>query len=334
MDIFVPRFLLDLPPAGNDAALNIILAKIHADDLPNVMQHWAALPKNDPLAIKQHFRSSVKTVCRHPVEKHAFERYLRRPHVTIHSGAREGNEHASARARNAAYTMGRLVATHGFNLMYGGGHQGLMGQSMKGFSDQLAIQRFPDQYSIQVSPAQFVVGVQSANGLRAVNEGLSNNTDAAIVTPSFVLRRHLLDTTLTNKDAATTVIGADGSLDEWSDIAAHVKTGLIDTNLYVLNLQLPVVVMGLEIPFMKTRFWGPLQKQRKNFVKYGYGTQAAMDRMPFLNSPEEIFSHLMKKLEQEGNNPHSVYEERLKLVQRPTPVVPAAGNALTPGPTV
>jgi hypothetical protein len=31
-----------------------------------------------------------------------------------------------------------------------------------------------------------------------------------------------------------------------------------------------------------------------------------------MSSPQKIFDHLMRKLDAEGNNPHQVYERRLK----------------------
>lgn len=304
MKVFVPRFQQDFPQP-NDAVLNVMFAEIDERDLRAVVEAWKKLRNlQNRDDIKLSLRTSMKEICAHPTKKHALAPYLLRPHITLHGGSQVGNELCRDMALESTRELGHLVARNGFNLWYGGGDTGLMGEIQKGFLEQAAVHRFPDQYVIQISPAPFVFkGEKSLNGLRPKNEGLSQNSDIAIVLPEFAPRRHMLDIMLGRDDAAITSFGAMGSMDEITDIAAHIKTGLIDTNQYILNMRVPALGGG---------FWDPLKQQFQNFVRLGFQDQKSIDILIFLPTPSEIFDHLMAKLNGEGRNPHQVYEQRLK----------------------
>jgi predicted Rossmann-fold nucleotide-binding protein len=312
MKIFVPRFRTDLPDP-NPAILNVMFTEIHEKDLPNVIAEWKRQrTMTDCQSIKLQFRRSVRHICTEPTRKNTLWPHLLRPHFTIHSGASQGNRFVQEIGAKAMEEMGRLAKKNGFTLFYGGGDSGNMGKTLDGFLS--GGESFPRQYSVQISPADFAApgGVESKNGMHPINEGLSKRSDVAIVMPHFVTRRHMLDGIMGKKDAAATCPGAEGSVDECFDIAVLRKTGLIETNLYVLNLPVPLVVMDTPIPFINIGYWRDMRRMMKKFLTYGYGKQKSYDSTHFLSSPQKIFDHLMFKLDAEGNNPHQVYERRVK----------------------
>ncbi len=246
---------------------------------------------------KAFFSAGAKQACSHPTSKNALEPYLRRPHITLHCGAKEGSDQTGPLAKKIMYDAGVLVAQHGFNLWYGGGDVGLMGAAHKGFKDGIQHHRYPDQYSVQICPAPFVYGVTSANGMRPANEGLAKNSDVAIVMPDFVTRRELLSSKCA---AAFSGIGGVGTIDEITDILVHIKTGLRPTNIYILNPHVPELGRG---------YWDPFRDLIVGFIKCAFESPKTLDHVNFKPSPEAAMQHLMEKLDTLSQNPHTVYQE-------------------------
>ncbi len=274
-----------------------MLVEIDERDLKNVIAYWRALDKMAEFqSVADFFVRNIKEVCERSPQKQTLEPFLRRPHITAHAGAKNGAEHCRDTVREAAYSTGRLVAFHGFNLWYGGGQEGLMGCLIQGFNDELKqIERKPDQYSVQIIPSEFVLGVTSTNGLHPVNEGLCNVTDAAIVMPDFVTRRELLDSRCV---AAITCPGGTGSLDEWSDMVVHIKTGLRHMHLYTLNPYIDALGCG---------YYDQLRLAVQSFVRCGLESQTTFDHIHFKETAEGVFGDLMPKLRERSLAPDQVY---------------------------
>ncbi len=129
-----------------------MLIEVDERDLPRVIDYWRAIDKvTEFVSVREFFLTNTKDVCEHRPQKNTLEPFLRRPHITAHAGAKEGAEHCRDIVREVTYDTGRLIASHGFNLWYGGGSEGLMGCLIQGFNDELdRIGRKPDQYSIQI----------------------------------------------------------------------------------------------------------------------------------------------------------------------------------------
>jgi predicted Rossmann-fold nucleotide-binding protein len=313
MKIFVPRYR-HTTPSINSRILNEMFLEINELDLPEVIQSWGALDQLQNITPKAFFTTGAKDICAYPTSKNTLEPFLRRPHITLHCGAKEGSSETGPLANQLMYESGTLVARYGFNLWYGGGDAGLMGAAHKGFTDELQNRRYPDQYSVQISPAPFVYGGASTNGLRPANEGLSMNSDAAIIMPDFVTRRELLSSKCAG---AFSGIGAMGTIDEITDILVHVKTGLRPTNIYILNPFVPELHRG---------YWDPFRELIDGFIKTGFEKSSTLDHLNFVPSPEDAMKHLMKKLDAVGQNPHIVYQEycrEMKIVPPPTQIHPA-----------
>ncbi len=148
---------------------------------------------------------------------------------------------------------------------------------------------------IQIIPSEFVRGVESINGLCPANEGLCRATDAAIVMPDFMTRRELLDSRCV---AAITCPGGTGSLDEWSDILAHIKTGLRGLRLYTINPHIEALGYG---------YYDPLRRAVQSFVNCGFESPTTLDHVHFMETAARAFEDLMPKLRQEGQTPDQTY---------------------------
>jgi predicted Rossmann-fold nucleotide-binding protein len=239
MKIFVPRFQWDSAQQDRERLINMfgeLIAPNAEQNLERIVREWneADHQKGYKVIKAMYRRSASKILGPGVVEKHTLEPYLRREHVTAHGGAKPGADHCRDHDRQVAMEIGAGIAELGFNLWYGGGEDGRMGDYLNGFLQQIQRHRYPDQYSVQVSPASFALPKEfkSVNGATAANEGLSPHSDIALVIPKFVNRRDFLDSVCI---AAITGVGGVGSCDELLDILVHKKTGQTDTLSYVLN---------------------------------------------------------------------------------------------------
>src|ERR1700744_5930709 len=89
MKLFVPRYRYVLPHA-NDHILNRMFVEIPQQDLPHVVQLWRGMDAiTEAGAVDAFFKASVNDVCS-PIEGSRLEPYLRRPHITVHCGSKEG----------------------------------------------------------------------------------------------------------------------------------------------------------------------------------------------------------------------------------------------------
>jgi uncharacterized protein (TIGR00730 family) len=296
MKIFVPRYR-HTAPSTNGRILDEMFLEINELDLPDVIKSWSALDQLQNVTPKAFFSTGAKDICTYPTSKNTLEPFLRRPHITLHCGAKEGSSETGPLAKEIMYESGAIVARYGFNLWYGGGDTGLMGAAHKGFTDALQKHRYPDQYSVQICPAPFVYGVASTNGLRPANEGLSQDSDVAIVMPDFVTRRELLSSRCAG---ALSGIGGIGTIDEITDILVHIKTGLRPTNIYILNPFVPELNRG---------YWDPFRELIDGFIKTQFEKPSTLNHVNFMPSPADAMQHLMEKLDAAGQNPHTVYQE-------------------------
>ena len=300
MKIFVPNYRHTLPHI-NSEILAFMMAEIFREDLSKAIDHWSRLDKGiGTTNASDFFVTSVRDILRTTPPKSTLEPFLRRPHIVVHGGSKEGTEHSKDQLGDLAERTGKLVASNGFSLWYGGGSKGLMGRIIKGFADEVKkSDGRDDQYSLQIVPSEFVFGVKSATGMKASNEGLCESTDAAIIMPDFVTRLELLSSRCA---AAITCPGGSGTLNEWSHILVHNKTGLRDIPLYTLN------------PLMKKSqkgYYDFLLAHMESTVEHGQESSLALDFITkgVRKTPEKIFEDLMLRLEQGHATPDQVYAE-------------------------
>ncbi len=295
MKIFVPEFRYERPSCKNGAIIKM-LVEVDRRDLYRIIDYWKHMDKIEQTINDCLLRESIETVCEYPIKRETLSPFLLRPHITVHSGAREPEPFCKEIFERAMYETGQLVAANGFNLWYGGGDGGLMGLTAKGFFEQNRHYERKDQYTIQIMPADFVVGVKSSNGAVPANEGLGSTSDAVIVLPDFVDRRELLDSRFT---ASITGPGGSGTLDELYDILVHAKTGLRAMHSYVLNLFIPEFNEGYyELP----------RKQIERGITCGMESSKSRKHIRFMETPQAIMEHLMNVLDETGNNPQIIYE--------------------------
>jgi len=300
MKIYVPKHQHLMPQASpeNPHILSDLLVEIDRRDLRKIILHWGLwenyTKETDPSALWQ----SVKQICTHPIRNGSIEQmpFLWRPAITVHCGSKSGSLGFRDIFLRNMREAGALIAKRGFNLWYGGGDAGLMGETMNGYKDELKKKRFPHQYSVQVVPGDFVLGVESKNGRRPANEGLGSLSDVAIVMPDFVRRRDLLDSICV---AAISGPGGAGTKDEMFDVMVHYKTGKRNTLLYLLNPFIPDLGHG---------YYDHLLQHFEVEIFCGLEKRENLDCLTVMDSPWEIMADLMKRLDSMGKNPHEVFK--------------------------
>ncbi len=300
MKIFVPSYR-QIIPAKHSWMFTKWMVEVSESDLRNyVIPHWKKIDTSKDIhEVNRLFKMSLEDVCGCKLERGTLDPFIRRDALTIHAGASSGNESFAPAFLKTAFTTGFLTAKYGWNLTYGGGNTGGMGEAARGFYAGInAFGRHEDQYSVQVIPADFVLSVQSLNGLRPNNEGLCSTTDAALVMPDFMTRRYILDHRCV---AAITCPGSLGSLDEWSDIAVAIKTGLSTVKLYTLN---PYIEQ------LGCRFYDPLKQQIENSIKCGLQKPDIYDYLKFMETPEDAHKHLMTEQGKTRATPEQKYRAR------------------------
>ncbi len=315
MKIFVPIFR-QIIPAKHPEFFAKWMVQVSEDDLRNcVIPHWQKIDTSKDIhEVGRLYKKSIEEICGHKLEFGTLDPFLRRDIITVHAGSGSGDKDCSDLFLKNAFTVGYLTAQNKWNLSYGGGDTGGMGQVAKGYYAGLnECGRAEDQYSIQVIPADFVTSVKSLNGLRPKNEGLCSSTDGALVLPDFMMRRYILDTRCT---AAITCAGSIGSLDEWTDIAVAIKTGLGNVRLYTLN------------PYVEKlggKFYDPLKNQIANSIKCGLQDPNIFNHFRFMKTPEAVFDDLMTELAKNNETPEEKYQARKQRfnfktgVPRPVP---------------
>ena len=299
MKIFVPAGRYVLLPQ-DPKKLSSIMVEVPYNDLGKINHHWKQTNmEGTPSGISDIFTPCVSETFKRNVIHGTFEPFLRRPHIVLHGGSKDGADHCKDQFAELAEAVGRLVAANGFCLWYGGSKEGLMGGFIKGFKDVLE-NNGPrdDQYSVQVLPSGFVFAGERAHGMRASNEGLSHNTDAAIIVPDFVTRLELLSS---RSAAAITCPGGSGTLNEWSHVLVHDKTGLRDIPLYTLN---PLMGGSQE------GYYDFLLAFMEKTVEHGLESGPALDFITrgIRQTPEQIFKDLMQRLERSNALPDQVYK--------------------------
>ncbi|MGB9152064.1 MAG: LOG family protein [Alphaproteobacteria bacterium] len=323
MKIFVPKFRHHMPHMDPEI-LTSMFVEINRKALDGVLDHWEKMDSvSSPMAPAEFFSAHVKDVCARKPKKNTLEPFLRRPHVTLHGGSKEGSGVGRDIFIEGAYKSGYIAAQNGFNMWYGGGDTGLMGQFANGFNDAIKIHgRLPDQYLIQIIPSQFVRGVKSIGGLKPANEGLCDITDAAIIMPDFDTRLHLLNSRCA---AAVTNPGGSGSLEELAGIMRLIKTGLKETLLYISNPHIPDKYYD--------GYYDLLKLHVERTVERGLENPGLLARVHYKATVEEIYQDLMLKLAATNATPNEVYaayctqnRARPGIPKRksPRPVVPPA----------
>ncbi|MFA5041345.1 MAG: LOG family protein [Bdellovibrionales bacterium] len=320
MKIFVPIFRDLIPPKHPEMFVNRMV-EVSEDDLKNlVIPHWKKIDTTkDIYGVSRLYNMSIEEVCGHSVEYGTLDQYIRRPAFTVHAAALPGNESCAEQFDNLAYKTGFLAAKYGWNFCNGGGiaEKGGMGMSAKGFADGLKKNgRAEDQYSMQIVPSDLIV-VDSKNGFRPPNEGLRLKSDVALVFPDFMMRLYILDSLC---EAAASLCGSLGTLNEITDIAVSFKIGAKDKNFrfYILNPH---------VPLLKGKFFDPLKKQIENPIKCGIQDPKVRKHFRFMKTPEGIFKNLMTNLEKNESTPEQKYQARKEKyrftpgVARPVPDV-------------
>lgn len=280
-----------------------MLVEITEEDLrENVIPFWQKIDaKTNFKNIDRVFNQNIKRICGTGPCKDTLEPFLRRQHLVIHAGSAYGSDSCRDVVRKATFDTAFLAAKYGFNIWYGGGKSGLMGEIAHGFDAGIEeFGRLPDQYSIQIIPADFVLGVKSANGLRPKNEGLCDTTDAAIVMPDLATRRELLDSRCT---AAITCPGGIGSLDEWTDVVTKIKTGIGGMLAYAVSPY---------IEEFNCSFYDPLKSCIDFTIKTGFLSDDIYKYSKFVDSPQKVFEDMMPYLESKNITPNQVYTSYCK----------------------
>lgn len=301
MKIYVPRFQHHLPitTTGNPCILADMLVQVDGRDLRNIIETWRLADnytgQSDPCVLTR----SLKDVCKYPVRPVTIGKapFLWRPSITAHGGAREGAGHCKAALKRVAIRTGVYLAKAGYNLMMGGaGPTGVMHDVNEGYQRQLKKKRFPNQFSIQIVPSEFVFGVRAVNGNRPKNEGLSKDFDVTVVLPSFAVRREMLDSYCV---AAVTAPGGTGTLDEFSDVLVHAKTGQRPTKAYVLNTHIKKMGCG---------YYDPLITMLQGFVDCGQASPNDLECFTVVKTPGAFAKALRRDLP----DPHGVYRANVR----------------------
>ena len=285
-------------PHMDPEILTSMLVEINGKELDKILDFWEKMdgvsPRKSPA---EFFGAHVKEVCAQKPKKYTLEPFLRRPHVTAHGGSKEGGGVSRDICMEGAHKSGYHAALNGFNLWYGGGQEGLMGQFAKGFNAAIREHgRRPDQYLIQIIPAPFVRSGKSGSALKPANEGLCDITDAAIIMPDFDTRLHLLNSRCV---AAITNPGGSGSLEEAAGIMRLIKTGLKETHLYIFNPRIPDEFGG--------GYYDLLKLHIEHTVRRGLENPGLINRVYYKENVEEIYRDLMVKLAETGATPDEVY---------------------------
>lgn len=298
MKYFVPQYQHIIPYTTFnklDAFANSLI-EITPQDLSPVLNHWEHFEEyyHQSLPKDVFFRSSDE-VCSCPAEplSTATANFLWRPGITVHCGSWDATEELRVLLKQT----GSMIAKLGFNLWYGGGDSGLMGEAFNGFNEEVQKHRFENQVSIQVIPAPFIRGIKSQNGLTPKNEGLTAVSDAVIVLPTFSSRRDLLNRI--NK----TIISAPGSfgtLDEMAGVLTDIKTGLLAPKLSTLD---PYMMReGRKEP---STFYAPLWKLVRTQIDSNLQSDSIWSQFGIKNTVEE----LAKDIKTSPINPHECYKK-------------------------
>jgi predicted Rossmann-fold nucleotide-binding protein len=113
--------------------------------------------------------------------------------------------------------------------------------------------------------------------------------------PDFSTRYELLNFSCI---AAISGIGGPGTNQEQFGVVVDNKTGIRNTPLYVND------------PYIETlgrTFYEPLRMQMQGAINCGLDDQATLESIHFKDNPEQIFTHLMEKLQRENRTPDELY---------------------------
>ena len=177
--------------------------------------------------------------------------------VCVYCGSRPGADPAFAQA---AAELGRLIAAHGWRLVYGAGDVGLMGTVAREAQAQGA-----DTFGvIPQHLLEWEVG--------------KRDLSTFIVTETMHERKKVM---LMNADAVVVLPGGAGSLDEFFEVLTWRQLGLHAKPILLLD------VAG---------YWGPLTTLLDHVVAQGFADESLLDFVTTVATVEEAEKVLEKAL--------------------------------------
>jgi predicted Rossmann-fold nucleotide-binding protein len=313
---FVPRFMdrdIDVTP---EMMIKRLIA-VTPHDFDTLIHQWPKWVANPPDDDDPEAYDALSVCAKDPITGKprvlfgAYRNFLLRPHLVMFGGASEGTDPAVAKiVLEQANRLGYLAAIHGFNLRYGGGLTGLMGQTLQGFlrgqADlKRAGRRWPHQYSLQVMSGYFLNGV-SQNGFKApnANEKMCAEADAAIVVPGKLSKRKSV---MREHAAALCLLyGAIGSPDELYDAVTLVKIGASKQPVYMCDPYLPDPLC-----FGKPRrHYEDLFRYNERVMLRGMVSREQNDGFIVrCLTPDAMVDRLLADMAAKGQTPQTLYEQ-------------------------
>ncbi len=163
------------------------------------------------------------------------------------------SDHIDPAFRKPAKDLGRLIATHGDTLVYGGGSVGLMGDCAR------AVHAFGGK----------VVGVIPQSLTTA--EIAYHHADELIVTQTMRERKQIMDE---RADAFVVLPGGFGTLEELSEILVLKILGYTDRPLIIVN---------------PDGFYDPLIELFNHFVQHKFAKPKHLELVTFVQTVEEVY---------------------------------------------
>lgn len=177
--------------------------------------------------------------------------------ICVFCGASHGSKPQYAAA---AQRLGRLIGAKGFNMLFGGGGPGLMGETAKAATDAGA----------------HVKGILP-NFLRAVEKPPEWEQDLTL-TADLQLRKTKM---LADSDAFVVLPGGAGTMDEFFEVVTSAQ-------LHVLAK--PIVVVNV------AGFFEPLFALMRHLVAHGFARDNVLSVYSVVDTPEQAIALIEEKL--------------------------------------
>jgi uncharacterized protein (TIGR00730 family) len=176
-----------------------------------------------------------------------------RPAICVFCGSSHGRDAAYA---SAARRMGTLIGENGYDLVFGGGYIGLMGEVARAARESGA----------------FVTGVMP-DGLRHLEPPM-HDAQRVLFTPDLFERKRLM---MSLSDAIVVLPGGLGTLDEFFEAITAVQLGFHTTPIVLLNTN---------------GYWNPLLRLFEAQVHARFVDAAMRDTFATVNTAEEAIAYL------------------------------------------
>ncbi|GAK30003.1 hypothetical protein WOSG25_010900 [Weissella oryzae SG25] len=177
--------------------------------------------------------------------------------IGVFMGAHDG---ANPDFKVAAQAVGRLIATNGYNLVYGGSATGLMGTVAKTAKEHGA----------------YVIGIHPDNLIP--EQAGPDLADEYIPVPDMDTRKRLM---FDRADAFLFLAGGLGTLEELGQVLSWTKLGMYDKPIVLLNTD---------------HFYDSLAQWLEHSAIEGFEDFIDINQYALISDPETAFAHLTKEL--------------------------------------